>query len=447
MKTAAKPKIRQFRLSDLNPAAYNPREISANALEGLSNSLRRFGCVEPIVVNVRGGKNVIVGGHQRHKALIELNGAEGVVDCVIVDLDATEEKLLNTALNNPHIQGDFSGELGALIESIRAEIGEEDMIGLRIEELRAELATEEKEGLQSDDKVPAAKKRSKTKAGDIYLLGDHRLMCGDSTKQEDAERLMAGEKADMVFTDPPYGASITGILDSNVRINRTRHWDMIEGDQFENEELQEFLERAFTNFAAAAHKRAPWYIWHAMLTQGFFSAAAAAAAADLILNRQIIWVKPVLILAFGDYHWRHELCFYGWRKGSKPRWYGPTNETTVWEVDFDGKKRLPNQARLHVTQKPVGLAERAISNSTRSGQIILDGFAGSGSTLIAAEKLSRRCYAMEIEPVFVDVVVKRWEEWTGKKAELQGKRRKRPKKAGRKITCDAKGGSKHRECA
>jgi site-specific DNA-methyltransferase (adenine-specific) len=240
-------------------------------------------------------------------------------------------------------------------------------------------------------------------------------MCGDSTNSGDVALLMDGKKADIVFTDPPYGAKITGFMQDCLGVNRSRHWDMIEGDQFENEELQLFLEKAFLNISQNSKDNAAWYIWHAMLTQGFF--AAAAAAANLILNRQIIWVKPCLILAFGDYHWRHELAFYGWKKGFKPDFFGDKGSTTVWEIDFDGKKRGNSKDRVHPTQKPVSLAEKAIINSSRRNETIIDLFLGSGSTLIACEKTNRICYGMEISEHYCSVIIKRWQEFTGKKAE------------------------------
>jgi DNA modification methylase len=251
-----------------------------------------------------------------------------------------------------------------------------------------------------------------TKMGDLFTLGRHRVMCGDSTKAEDVARLMRGEKADMVFTDPPYGANISGMMQEThgdqSAINRTRRWEQIKGDEKEDKDLQAFLESAFRAFASNAKDNAAWYIWHAMLTQGFFSAAAAAAAADLLLHRQIIWVKPCLILAFGHYHWRHELCFYGWKRGHEPKFYGAKNENTVWDMDYDGKGRMAKADRVHVTQKPVNLAAKAIKNSSEDGQLILDGFLGSGTTLIAAEKLGRTCYGMEIDPKYCDVIIKRY---------------------------------------
>ena len=241
-------------------------------------------------------------------------------------------------------------------------------------------------------------------------------MCGDATNAEDVSKLMDGKKSDMVFTDPPYGANISGMMQdvhgTGSAINRTRRWEQIKGDEKEDKDLQSFLEQAFKNASSHAKDNAAWYIWHAMLTQGFFSAAAAAAAADLLLHRQIIWVKPCLILAYGDYHWRHELCFYGWKKGFRPEFYGDSNENTVWEINYDGKGRMPPDERKHVTQKPVALPIRAINNSSLENEAILDLFLGSGTTLIAAEQRNRICYGMEIDPLYIDVCIERWCNYT-----------------------------------
>jgi DNA modification methylase len=322
-----------------------------------------------------------------------------------------EEKELNLRLNKNLGEWDID-KLANFDEDFLEEIGFDSQELDKIFQI-----TPNKEDDEVPENPPAIAMR-----GEIYQLGRHKVMCGDSTKQEDVEKLMDGKKADMVFTDPPYGARITEFMQDAHGVHRSRHWDMIMGDQFENDELQQFLEKAFKNIVIASKKNAGWYIWHAMLTQGFF--AAAATAANLILHRQIIWVKPTLILAYGQYHWRHELCFYGWQKGNKPKFYGSSNETTVWEIDFDGKKRGNSKERLHPTQKPVALAQKAICNSSPRKGICLDLFLGSGSTLIACEKTNRICYGMEIDPCYVDVIIKRWENYTNQKAiKLNGKKR------------------------
>jgi DNA modification methylase len=388
-------------INDLIPAPYNPRHWTDDETKHLTQSLERFNLADPIIINQN---NTVIGGHFRLKILKEKGINEIDVRIPSRQLTEQEEKELNIRLNKNLGEWDFD-----LLSSFDEDILKD--IGFDSKELDKIFQIETK---PEDDDVPETRQETDIKLGDIYQLGEHRLMCGDSTKKEDVEKLMAGEKADMVFTDPPYGAKITGFMQDVHAVNRLRHWDMIEGDQFENEELQAFLEKAFRNISEVGAKdNAAWYIWHAMLTQGFF---AAAAAADLILNRQIIWVKPCLILAFGDYHWRHELCFYGWKKGFKPTFYGERNKTTVWDIDFDGKKRGNSKDRVHPTQKPVALSVEAIQNSSPREGIVIDLFGGSGSTLMGCEKTSRKCRMMEIDPIYCQVIIDRWEKFTNQKA-------------------------------
>jgi len=410
--------IEKINIKKINPAKYNPRKDlkpGDSEYDKLKKSIAEFDLVEPLIWNKRTGN--LVGGHQRLKILQEM-GLK-TVDVSVVDLDEAKEKALNLALNK--IQGDWDlPKLKDLLQEL--DTGELDMEitgfdSKEIEELMTQFHVA-KEGLTNDDEIPD-KVETICKLGDLWQLGNHRLLCGDATKKEDVERLMNGEKADMVFTDPPYGANISGMMQdvhgqSSV-INRTRRWEQIKGDENEDADLEAFLESAFRNIADNSKDDAAWYIWHAMLTQGFF-AAAAATAANLLLHRQIIWVKPALILAFGHYHWRHELCFYGWKRGHEPKFYGGTNANTVWEMDYDGKGRMPKDERKHPTQKPVSLGMRAIENSSLLKQNVIDLFGGSGSTLIACEKLDRRCFMMEIEPHYCDVIIQRWENFTGQEA-------------------------------
>jgi DNA modification methylase len=257
--------------------------------------------------------------------------------------------------------------------------------------------------------------------GDLWELGRHRLLCGDSTKAEDVARVMDGKKAALMNTDPPYGINYGDVANSRVRAADVRkggdgkNYSTHDGKKIENDDLdgialQDFLERCIRAALPCLIENPAFYLWHPMLTQGtFFAAAAAAAAADILIHRQIIWVKPSLIMGRGDYHWRHELCFYGWIRGNRCAWLKGRDQDTVWEVGRENDK-------IHPTQKPVKLFEIPMENHTRQGDAVYEPFSGSGSQLIAAEKLGRRCHALEIEPRYVDVAVKRWQNFTGKKA-------------------------------
>ena len=217
-----KPEIRPFRLSELNPAAYNPRTISDASMKGLQSSISRFNCVELIVVNVRDGRNVIVGGHQRHKALCNLHGPDAEVDCVVVDLSEAEERLLNITLNNPEIQGEFDiDKLAASIEQIRSSMPDDTgLLDLRINQLCDEMDIAEKTGNIQDDDVPEPPKEVITQLGDLWILGEHRLLCADSTNPEHVAKLMDGQQASLFATDPPYCIDYTG----NDRPNGGKDW-------------------------------------------------------------------------------------------------------------------------------------------------------------------------------------------------------------------------------
>nr|MBA3483150.1 DNA modification methylase [Pirellulales bacterium] len=276
------------------------------------------------------------------------------------------------------------------------------------------------DGLTDPDDVPEAPAVPVTQPGDLILLGEHRLLCGDATDGEAVGELMAGQLATLMNTDPPYGVAYSDEARvaadrAHVRPDRRPKWaDGIENDGVDGAKLQAFLEATIRTAVPHLIPNAAYYLWHPMLTQGTFFAAAAAAA-DILIHRQIIWIKKSMLFGFGDYHWQHELCFYGWRRGYRPSFFGERNQTTYWPITHD----TSNLNRVHPTQKPVELFARPINNHTRSGELVYEPFAGSGSQIIAAEQLGRRCYAMEISPAYCDVIINRWEAFTGKKAERQ----------------------------
>lgn len=436
------PGIKKFKLKEIKPAQYNPRMISDDALEGLTNSIRRFGCVEPIVVNTRGGKNTIIGGHQRLKALQKL-GVKSAV-CVTVSCSKAEEKLLNLALNNPEIQGEFIEKIEEYITALKEEVGDDQaFLDLRINELIGEIEVET-EGLTDDDAVPEVPEKPRTKKGDLYILGEHRLLCGDSTKSEDVERLMDGQKADMVFTDPPYNVNYGESKNPRHKIRK------IEGD---NKNVHDF--KTFIIDMASAIKsicQGDIYLWTASSPEGM-SMMLAMISCGMHWSATIICEKDRLILTPANYQRIYESCLYGWF--GKSTYNGNRRNIELWEckpkietkdivpvelccreeffcpfshIDIWKYKR-PSDSKLHPTMKPVEIILRALKNSSKKKNICFDGFLGSGSTLIACEKLGRRCYGMEIDEHYCDVIVRRWEEFTGKKARLQADSSKKRLKA------------------
>lgn len=423
------PQIKRFKLSELRPAKYNPRTITDEALQGLAASIERFGVVEPIIVNVRNGANTIVGGNQRYKVLNAAKTKEAI--CITVDLSAADEKLLNLSLNNPLIQGEFVKNLAAYIDSMRKNINDDVYLTLRIGELRESMGGDEKAGNILDDEIPEPPKKATTKTGDLWQLGGHRLLCGDSTNEADIARLMGRERAGLFATDPPYCVDYTG---KNRPVKKKKDWSNIYHET-DIKDAKAFMK----NFMVAGLKytiqRAPVYLWHAdkrdvMIRQ-------LVEELGLFVHQTIIWVKPCVVLGFAFYAFRHEPCFLIWRKGGKTNptknarhhdpgtvwpigWVKKGDPTTpeyytdVWELDWEGKKRKGNIE--HPTVKPVEVFAIPMRMHTKPGEICYEPFSGSGSQIIAAEKLERRCFAMEMEPVFCDVAVKRWELWTGKKA-------------------------------
>jgi DNA modification methylase len=390
MKTPGNLKVRVMKLSALTPAPYNPRTISDAAAGGLRASLKRFGLVQPVVFNIR--TKHVVGGHQRVDALRRLGKTEAQV--VIVDLPESEEKALNLTLNNPAITGEFTDDLQTILTEL-AQLPE-----LEFEELRLDALLDMRLDGIVEDEVPEPPKKPITQPGDLWILGDHRLLCGDSTKPADVARLVAGASLRLMITDPPYG------------VEYDPHW------------RTEAAKKGLLTFAprregkVANDDRVDWreawklfpgdvaYVWHA----GVFAASVASQLEDsgFEIRSQIIWRKPTFAISRGHYHWQHEPCWYAVRSGASAGWIGDRSQTTVWDVM--GRSEAKTE---HGTQKPVECMARAIRN--HEGQVY-EPFAGSGTTVIAAEQLNRRSLAIEIEPAYCDVVVMRWERLTGGKA-------------------------------
>ena len=390
----------------MKPSPFNPRKISRDALRGLGKSVQAFGLVEPIVVNKR--TKHIVGGHQRYKALRDAGVKEA--DVRVVDLSRTREKALCVALNNPHLQCEFTLELQGVLKELQTK--EKALFdGLRFAPLDLDG---KKEGLTDPDDVPKPPKKAITRKGDLWVLGRHRLLCGDSTKPKDVQRLMAGKKAALCATDPPYGISYYGGSHPESKSNRGKVRDKNWRETYREvktataaEFYRGFLEQALTVLA----ERGLVYIWHADKMQTMLRAIFEELG--LLSHQVIIWAKSRPVLIYSHYMQQHEPCLYGWRKGKQPSksLRPPANERTVWTIEQKG-----NSSAEHPTQKPVELFGKPIKFHVQSGAIAFEPFSGSGSQIIAAEQLGRRCYAMEIEPRYVDVAVKRWEAFTGKKA-------------------------------
>ena len=385
--------IEKKNTADLLPADYNPRKDLKPGdpeYEKLKRSLEQFGYVEPVIWNKATGR--VVGGHQRLKVLIDMGITE--VECVVVDLPEDKEKALNIALNK--ISGDWDKDkLAVLIADLQGTAFDVSLTGFDAAEIDDLFKDTLKDGVKDDnfDVDAELKEPPITKPGDVWTLGRHRLVCGDSTKAETFDLLMAGAKANLVITDPPYNVNYEGSAGK------------IQNDNMGNEAFYEFLLAAFRNTAAIMADDASIYVFHAD-TEGL-NFRRAFADAGFYLSGCCIWKKQSLVLGRSPYQWQHEPVLYGWKKGGKHQWYTGRKETTIWEFD------KPKKNGDHPTMKPIPLLAYPIMNSSMSNTLVVDPFGGSGSTLIACEQTDRSCNTIELDPKFCDVIVKRYIEQVG----------------------------------
>jgi DNA modification methylase len=390
--------IQKIPIEKLNPAKYNPRKDLKPGdpeYEKLKKSIETFGYVEPIIWNKRTGN--IVGGHQRLKILLERGYTK--IECVVVDLDDTQEKALNVALNKVSGEWDLP-KLADLISELDSELFDISLTGFDAAEIEDLFSKVHNKDVKEDDfDVDEALEEIDepiTKLGDVWLLGKHRLVCGDSTESKTYEILLEGKKANLCVTDPPYNVNYTAGREKE----RT-----IKNDNMEDTNFYEFLMASFKNIYNFLDDGAPAYIFHAD-TEGF-NFRKAFKDAGFHLANVCIWVKQSLVLGRSDYQWQHEPVLYGWKPTGRHRWYADRKQTTIWNFD------RPTKSELHPTMKPVPLAAYPIQNSSMTNCIVLEPFAGSGSTIIACEQTDRICYAIELDEKYCDVIVKRHIEYIG----------------------------------
>jgi len=384
--------IQKIETSKLKPAKYNPRKDlkpGDREYEQIKRSIQEFGYVDPVIVN---SDFTIIGGHQRWKVLKDLGYSE--IDCVVVELDKSREKALNIALNK--ISGEWDLPLlKELIESLGKEMFDVSLTGFgaaEVEELFSKVHDKEiKEDGFDANKAVEEITTPITKYGDIWLLGKHRLMCGDSTLLHDVLTLMDGKKANICVTDPPYNVDYTGATKDALKIKN---------DRLEDDKFYEFLLGAFKNAFEVLDNGGAMYVFHAD-TEGL-NFRKAFKDAGFHLANVCIWVKQSMVLGRSDYQWQHEPVLYGWKPTGSHKWYSDRKQTTIWNFD------RPSKNAEHPTMKPVNLVAYPIRNSSLSNCIVLDPFGGSGSSLIASEQLSRICHTMELDEKYCDVIVKRF---------------------------------------
>ena len=391
-------KLQRVLVETLIPYAKNARTHSDEQVAQIAGSIREFGFNNPVLVDK---DHTIIAGHGRVLAARKL----GLTDVPVIVLDHLTESQRKAyvladnriALNSGWDTSMLSVELQDLKDDIDL-----SLLGFDADELDALLnPIVETDGLTDEDAVPDVPDEPKTKLGDIYILGNHRLMCGDSTSIDAVEKLMDGQLADQLVTDPPYNIAYEG---------GSKKRDQIKNDEMADEEFRQFLKDVYIAANAVMKAGAVFYIWHAD-TEGY-NFRGAARDMGWKVRQTLIWNKDNSAFGRSDYHWKHEPCLYGWKEGAAHLWAADRKQTTVIQC------KRPSKSDLHPTMKPVELMEYQILNNTKGSDIVLDLFGGSGSTMIAAEKIGRKSYLMELDPKYCDVIVKRWEDFTGKKAVL-----------------------------
>ena len=417
------------KLEDLVPYENNPRN-NDEAVDYVAQSIKEFGFKVPVVIDTN---NVIVAGHTRYKASKKLGINE--IPCLVAD-DLTPEQIKAFRLADNRV-----GEIATWNdEKLELEMSKLDNFNMELfgfdsvfTDGERENVTETIDAIEDEYEVELSEK-PKAKLGDVWQLGRHRLICGDATKSEDLDKLCDGQLVDMLLTDPPYNVNYEGGTGLT-----------IQNDNLPDEKFRQFLIDSFTNINRVLKAGAAFYIWHAD-SEGY-NFRQACINAGWKVRQCLVWIKSSIVLGRQDYQWKHEPCLYGWKDGAAHNWYGDRKERTeisafdIYELRYKTREELlefierqwcdaenvettvlyedkPLRNAEHPTMKPIKLLSRQINNSTKKGDIVLDTFGGSGSTLITCEQLDRTCYMSELDPQYVDVIIDRWEKFTGDKAVL-----------------------------
>lgn len=429
-----KLKVEYLPIEEIKPYENNAKIHTPEQIEQIKTSIQQFGMNDPI--GIWSKDNIIVEGHGRLLACQELGYKE--VPVIRLDELTDEQRRAYTLAHNQ-----LTMNTGFDIDILNSELNklDFDMSEFGFEEINQEDIELTEDEYDFEEQV---KPEAKSKRGEIYRLGDHVLMCGDSTEEKDVLKLMDGHIADLLVTDPPYNVAL-GVGDTpEIAKIRKRRTDglKIENDQMGNDEFYDFLYKAFTNAYNSLKKGGAYYCWHATTSQKTFQQALEDTG--LIPHQVLIWNKNTLVMGRQDYQWKHEPCFYGWKEGEGHYFTYDRTQTTVIDdknIDFDNltkeeaikmlkkiyseevpksiiNENKPSRNELHPTMKPINLIGRLINNSSEKNQIVLDLFGGSGTTLIACEQLGRKCFMMEYDPIYVDAIIDRYEQLTGKKAVL-----------------------------
>jgi DNA modification methylase len=400
--SSAEPRLRieYWPVERLKPYERNPRK-NDKAVDQIRASIREFGFAVPILARSDGA---VVDGHLRLKGAI----AEKMPEVPVVPCDGWTEvqvKAFRLMVNRSVNWADWDETALALeLQEIQEADFDLGLTGFEDDELRRLLEAQEAvDGLTDEDSVPALSETPVSRTDDLWILGDHKLLVGDATKSVDVATLMAGDHADLLVADPPYNVDYEGYTEERLKIR---------GDRMSDAEFKQFLESSFQAYRAVAKQGASLYVCHSSSRQREFQNALEAAGFEV--RCQIIWAKNTFAWGFGRYKFQHEPIFYAHVAKQKDPWYGDKSQSTLWE------EKKPAANRIHPTAKPVELIERALLNSSKAGDIVVDLFGGSGSTLIGCERRGRKARLMEVDPKYADCIVQRYQEYTGKAAMLDG---------------------------
>ena len=391
--------IEQIGIATLIPFAKNSRTHSDAQVAQIAASIREFGFTNPVLIDEANG---IIAGHGRVLAARKLKLIE--VPCIrLLHLTEAQKRAYIIADNKLALNAGWDEAMLKLeLADLKALDFDLDLTGFTTDEIDALLADAGTEGLTDPDDTPEPPAEPVSRLGDVWVCGHHRVMCGSSLEMTAMERLCGEQRVDMLLTDPPYNVAYTG---------KTKDALTIQNDSMGDEAFRTFLRDAFVTADAVLKPGAVFYIWHAD-SEGF-NFRGACRDAGWQVRQCLIWQKNTMVMGRQDYHWQHEPCLYGWKDGAGHLWASDRKQTTLLKFD------RPSRSENHPTMKPVALFEYQLLNNTKGGDIVLDSFGGSGTTLIAAEKNGRVARIMELDPKYVDVIVKRWEEFTGKKAVLE----------------------------
>jgi DNA modification methylase len=389
-------KVERRNIKSIIPYARNSRTHSDEQVAQIAASIKEWGFTNPILVDVDGE---IIAGHGRLLAAQKL-GLDEVPCITAVGWSDAQKKAYVIADNKLALNAGWDNDMLSIefaeLKDMDFDLG---LTGFDADELAKLLQEPEKDGLTDEDDVPEAPEQPVTVEGDVWILGNHRLMCGDSTSIDALEKLCEGQLVDMWLTDPPYNVAYEG---------KTKDALTIENDAMGNDEFRQFLRDSYSAADAVMKSGAVFYIWHAD-SEGY-NFRGAAFDIGWQIRQCLIWKKQTMVMGRQDYHWKHEPCLYGWKDGAAHLWSTDRKQTTILEFD------RPSRNAEHPTMKPVELFAYQMQNNTKGDDLVLDSFAGSGTTAIACEKFNRRARLMELDPVYCDVIVKRWQDFTGKTA-------------------------------